>query len=102
MAHLCDSFPPLYPITESRTTEFQVLETNGVPVVAYGTDMFPAFFSPSSGVRAPLRMDTPSEVAAAARVRERATRGTDHLLLGFDALGGCGGCHRRAVLLKDQ
>lgn len=61
---------PLSPATGSRTTEFQVLETNGVPVVAYGTDVFPAFFSPSSGVRAPLRMDTPFEVAAAARVRE--------------------------------
>ncbi|CAM9368642.1 unnamed protein product, partial [Ectocarpus sp. 13 AM-2016] len=46
----------------------EVLETNGVPVVSLGTDDFPAFFSPSSGVPSPLRLDTPSEVAAAAKV----------------------------------
>lgn len=46
----------------------EVLETNGVPVVSYGSDDFPAFFSPSSGVRSPLRLDTPMEVAAAAKV----------------------------------
>lgn len=45
-----------------------MLETNGVPVVSLGTDNFPAFFSPSSGVPSPLRLDTPSEVAAAAKV----------------------------------
>ncbi|CAM9666376.1 unnamed protein product [Ectocarpus sp. 6 AP-2014] len=45
----------------------EVLETNGVPVVSLGTDDFPAFFSPSSGVPSPLRLDTPSQVAAAAK-----------------------------------
>lgn len=39
-----------------------------MPVISYGTDDFPAFFSPSSGVPSPLRLDTPSEVAAAAKV----------------------------------
>ncbi|CAN0262027.1 unnamed protein product, partial [Discosporangium mesarthrocarpum] len=45
----------------------EVLETNGVPVVSLGTDEFPAFFSPSSGVRSPLRLDTATEVAEAAK-----------------------------------
>ncbi len=39
------------------------LETLSVPVVAYGTDEFPAFFSRSSGFRAPMRLDTPDAVA---------------------------------------
>ena len=43
----------------------EVLETNGVPVIAYGQDMLPAFWSRSSGLRAPLRMDDPAEVARA-------------------------------------
>ena len=46
-----------------RTLE--VLETNGVPAVAYQTDEFPAFFSPSSGVQAPARMDSANEIATA-------------------------------------
>ncbi|CAM9767900.1 unnamed protein product, partial [Hapterophycus canaliculatus] len=48
----------------------EVLETNGVPVISYGTDDFPAFFSPSSGLPSPLRLDTPSEVAKAAKVSQ--------------------------------
>jgi pseudouridine-5'-phosphate glycosidase/sugar/nucleoside kinase (ribokinase family) len=43
----------------------QVLETQGVPTVAYQTDEFPAFFSPRSGVAAPARLDTPEEIASA-------------------------------------
>lgn len=42
----------------------ETLETLGVPVVAYGTDEFPAFFSRVSGHAAPMRVDTPAEVAA--------------------------------------
>ena len=42
----------------------EVLETLGVPVLAYGTDEFPAFFSRRSGHPAPMRVDTPQEVAA--------------------------------------
>jgi pseudouridine-5'-phosphate glycosidase len=42
-----------------RTLEF--LETHGVPVAAYGTDEFPAFFTARSGCRAPSRADTPLE-----------------------------------------
>lgn len=47
----------------------EVLETSGVPVIAYGQDEFPAFWSRSSGLPAPLRMDRPEEIAAAARMR---------------------------------
>jgi pseudouridine-5'-phosphate glycosidase len=42
----------------------ETLETLGVPVLAYGTDEFPSFFSRSSGHAAPMRVDTPAEVAA--------------------------------------
>lgn len=41
------------------------LETFGVPAMAYRTDEFPAFFSPKSGVAAPLRVDSAEEVALA-------------------------------------
>ncbi|GKY87671.1 pseudouridine-5'-phosphate glycosidase [Sinisalibacter aestuarii] len=47
----------------------EVLESAGVPVIAYGQDDFPAFWSRSSGLPAPLRMDSPEEIAAAARMR---------------------------------
>jgi pseudouridine-5'-phosphate glycosidase len=42
----------------------ETLETLEVPVLAYGTDEFPAFFSRQSGHAAPMRVDTPAEVAA--------------------------------------
>jgi pseudouridine-5'-phosphate glycosidase len=42
----------------------ETLETLGVPVVANGTDEFPAFFSRVSGHDAPMRLDTPAEFAA--------------------------------------
>lgn len=45
----------------------EVLETLGVPTIGYGTDAFPAFYSRASGLRAPLRCDTPGEVAALVR-----------------------------------
>jgi pseudouridine-5'-phosphate glycosidase len=48
----------------------EVLETLGVPVVCYGSDEFPAFWSQKSGLKAPIRMDSPAEVAAFARARE--------------------------------
>jgi pseudouridylate synthase len=42
----------------------ETLETFGVPVVGYGTDDFPAFYSRSSGHKVPMRCDTPTEIAA--------------------------------------
>ena len=41
----------------------EVLETKGVPVIGYGTDDFPAFWTRSSGLKADLRLDTPAQVA---------------------------------------
>lgn len=43
------------------------LETLGVPVIAYGQDEIPAFWSALSGIAAPLRMDRPADIAAAHR-----------------------------------
>ncbi len=42
----------------------ETLETFGVPVVGYGTDEFPAFYSRRSGHKVPMRCDTPQEIAA--------------------------------------
>lgn len=42
----------------------EYLETVGVPVIGYGTDEFPAFYSASSGLRLTARADTPTAVAA--------------------------------------
>lgn len=49
----------------------EVLETLGVPVIAHGQDDFPAFWSRASGLRAPLRMDSAADIAAAHRMRAR-------------------------------
>jgi pseudouridine-5'-phosphate glycosidase len=45
-----------------RTLE--VLETLGVPVIGFCTDEFPAFWSRSSGLPVPVRMDSPRGIAA--------------------------------------
>ncbi|WP_034271134.1 pseudouridine-5'-phosphate glycosidase [Actinospica robiniae] len=47
----------------------ETLETLGVPVIGYGTDEFPAFFSRRSGFPAPMRADTPAELAAIMRTK---------------------------------
>ena len=52
-----------------KTLEY--LETLGVPIIAYGQDDFPAFWSRSSGLKAPLRMDTARDIAAAQTLRTR-------------------------------
>lgn len=41
----------------------EYLETMGVPVVGYGTDEFPAFFSRKSGLKVSVRLDSPQEIA---------------------------------------
>jgi pseudouridine-5'-phosphate glycosidase len=48
----------------------EVLETKGVPVVTFGQDDFPAFWSRSSGLKSPLRLDGPDRIAAFQRSRE--------------------------------
>jgi pseudouridylate synthase len=50
-----------------KTMEF--LETQGVPVISYGQSELPAFWSRSSGVIAPLRLDSAEEIAAAHQMR---------------------------------
>ena len=47
----------------------EALETLGVPVVGFRTDEFPAFWSRSSGLPAPIRLDTPEAIAALLRSR---------------------------------
>lgn len=47
----------------------EVLETQGVPVIAFGQSEMPAFWSRNSGLRAPLRMDSAAEIAAAHKMR---------------------------------
>ena len=49
----------------------EVLETRGVPVVAWGQDALPAFWSRDSGLEAPLRMDGAQELVAFLEARER-------------------------------
>ena len=41
----------------------EYLETMGVPVVTYGQDAFPSFYSSKSGFNSPLRLDTPEAMA---------------------------------------
>jgi len=41
----------------------EYLETMGIPVIGVGTDEFPAFFTRSSGLLLPYRLDTPAEIA---------------------------------------
>ena len=48
---------------------FEHLETLGVPVIAYGTDEIPAFYSRRSGLRADAQANTPEDVARIVRVR---------------------------------
>jgi len=43
----------------------EYLETHGVPVIGYGTEELPAFYSRRSGLGVDYRMDTPQEIAAA-------------------------------------
>ncbi len=49
----------------------EVLETHGVPVITYGADDFPAFWSRSIGLPSPLRMDSAADIAASALMRAR-------------------------------
>jgi pseudouridine-5'-phosphate glycosidase len=45
----------------------EVLETLGVPVLGYGADEFPAFFSRASGLKVSARVNSPQEAADFAR-----------------------------------
>jgi len=49
----------------------EVLESYGVTVVGYQTDVMPAFYSPSSALPVDVRCDTPGAVASVIRARDR-------------------------------
>jgi pseudouridylate synthase len=61
-----------------RTLEF--LETQRVPVYAYGTDEFPAFYTRASGHKADHRMDTPEAIAKAVALHRLLDTGTGILV----------------------
>ena len=48
---------------------YEVLETLGVPVIVYGQDNVPAFWSATSDMPAPLRMDSAAQIARAHLMR---------------------------------
>jgi pseudouridylate synthase len=58
----------------------ELLETRRVPVVGFGTDALPAFYSTSSGLRLPHRVDSP-EAAAATIAAHRSIRGAGGILV---------------------
>jgi len=41
----------------------ELLETLGVPVISYGSEWFPDFYTDNSGLKAPFKADTPEECA---------------------------------------
>ena len=48
---------------DTRLT-LEYLETKGIPVLTYGQDEFPSFYSRKSGFKSPLRLDSPTDIAA--------------------------------------
>ena len=48
----------------------EYLETKGVPVIGYGTEELPAFYTRKSGFKVDYRIDTPEELAAAFRAQQ--------------------------------
>ena len=47
----------------------EYLETKGVPVLGYGTEELPAFYTRHSGLKVDYRLDTPAELAAVYRAQ---------------------------------
>ena len=47
----------------------EYLETKGVPVIGYGTNELPAFYTRKSGFSVDYRLDTPEELAAAFKAK---------------------------------
>ena len=48
----------------------EYLETKGVPVIGFGTEELPAFYTRTSGFKVDYRIDTPEELAAAFRAQQ--------------------------------
>ena len=49
----------------------EYLETQGVPVIGYGTSELPAFYTDRSGFKVDYRMDSPKEIAQAIHVQRK-------------------------------
>jgi pseudouridylate synthase len=47
----------------------EYLETKGIPVVTFGQDAFPSFYSRQSGFASPLRLDNPRDIASLLRTK---------------------------------
>ncbi|SIT76621.1 pseudouridine-5'-phosphate glycosidase [Pontibacter indicus] len=47
----------------------EYLETKGIPVVTFGQDAFPSFYSRQSGFASPLRLDSPKEITRLLRAK---------------------------------
>ncbi|MGX9117432.1 pseudouridine-5'-phosphate glycosidase [Mesorhizobium sp. BHbsci] len=62
----------------AKTLEY--LETQRVPVIAYQSDDFPAFYTRSSGLKADHRLDTPEDIAGAMLLHEQIGSGTGILV----------------------
>ena len=60
-----------------RTVE--ALESRGVTIILWNTDVMPAFYATSSGIRLPHRVETPSDVASIASAH--AAIGLKHAIL---------------------
>ena len=58
----------------------ELLESRRVPVIGYGTDQLPAFYSVTSGLRIPHRVDGP-DAAAAAIAAHRSIPGSGGILV---------------------
>ena len=58
----------------------EVLETLGVPAIVYRSDEFPAFWSRSSGLPAPLRCDDPGAIASIFRCARQVAPGCGMLV----------------------
>ena len=48
----------------------EYLETKGVPVIGYGTEELPAFYTRKSGFKVDYRLDTPEEIAEAFKAKQ--------------------------------
>ena len=48
----------------------EYLETHGVPVIGYGTEELPAFYTRKSGFKVDYRIDTPAELARVFHVKQ--------------------------------
>jgi len=50
------------PVLRPRSRCVEYLETKGVPVLGYGTDELPAFYTRESGLGVDARIDTPEDL----------------------------------------